>query len=176
MASSNRRGLLTEMLASAGLLDRLVNGLLDFDEVDRPAQAAASPTPQPEGDGGGVRVLLADDNPTNRKVIELILRASAAQVVSVENGAEAVDAWRCGRFDVILMDLRMPVMGGIEAIRRIRAEEDARALPRSPILVVSANSSPQDRHDSVGAGADGLLAKPIRAEELIGAIVGLLAA
>jgi len=173
----HQRALLTDIMGSAGLLDRLVNGLLDFEEVDRHgSQPLAAPTPKTDGEQGGVRVLVADDNPTNRKVIELILRASDAQVVSVENGAEAVSAWRSGRFDVILMDLRMPVMGGIEAIRQIRAEEDARELPRSPILVVSANTSPQDRHDSAGAGADGHLAKPIRAEELIGAILGLLAA
>ena len=173
----HQRTLLSDIMASAGLLDRLVNGLLDFEEVDRHGtQALPAPTPQTEGQSGGVRVLVADDNPTNRKVIELILKASDAQVVSVENGAEAVNAWRSGRFDVILMDLRMPVMGGIEAIRQIRAEEDARELPRLPILVVSANTSPQDRHDSAGAGADGHLAKPIRAEELIGAILGLLAA
>ena len=170
----NQRGLLSEILASASLLDRMVNGLLDFNEAGRPAAPAPGPAPRREGGPSAVRVLVADDNPTNRKVIELILGASDLEVVSVENGAEAVDAWRSDRFDVILMDLRMPVMGGIEAIRTIRSEESARALPRLPILVLSANTSPQDRDASAQAGADGHLGKPIRAEELIGAIADVL--
>jgi CheY-like chemotaxis protein len=172
----NQRGLLSEILASASLLDRLVNGLLDFNETERPADAAPSPPPRKAAGPAAVRVLVADDNPTNRKVIELILGSSDLDVVSVENGAEAVDAWRSDRFDLILMDLRMPVMGGLEAIRAIRAEEAAHALPRLPILVLSANTSPQDRDESARAGADGHLGKPIRAEELIGAIADMLTA
>jgi CheY-like chemotaxis protein len=172
----NQRGLLTEMLASASLLDRLVNGLLDFNEAQRPADPLPSPSPRKAAGPAAVRVLVADDNPTNRKVIELILGSSDLDVVSVENGAEAVDAWRGDGFDLILMDLRMPVMGGLDAIRAIRAEEAARALPRLPILVLSANTSPQDRDESAQAGADGHLGKPIRAEELIGAIADVLTA
>ncbi|HEY3696735.1 response regulator [Phenylobacterium sp.] len=171
----NQRNLLSDILASAGRLDRLVNGLLDFDETERtPASAGA---PQASADGGdpdAVRVLLADDNPTNRRVIELMLGAADVQVVSVENGAQAVAAWRSARFDVILMDLRMPVMDGIEAIRTIRADENARALPRSPIIVLSANTAPTDRAATAQAGADGHLGKPVKAEELIGAISAAL--
>src|SRR5205085_2872741 len=91
-----------------------------------------------------------------------------------ENGAEAVAAWRTGRFDAILMDLRMPVMDGIEAIRTIRADERARALPRSPIIVLSANTAVIDRAASAEAGADGHLGKPVNVEELIGTISALL--
>jgi CheY-like chemotaxis protein len=172
---AQQRTLLSEILASAGKLERLVTGLLDYGDADL---AAAEDThlaaPAPEG-GRPVRVLLADDNPTNRKVIELMLGAADAHVVSVENGAEAVDAWRAGRFDVILMDLRMPVMDGLEAIRAIRAEELEKALPRSPIVVLSANTGPADRDASARAGADGHLGKPVRAEDLIGAVVGVVA-
>jgi len=94
-------------------------------------------------------------------------------VTSVENGAQALDAWREQPYDVILMDLRMPVMDGLAAIRAIRAEEDAVGR-RAPIVVLSANTSPDDRQASAAAGADGHIGKPIRAEELFGAIEAAL--
>jgi CheY-like chemotaxis protein/PAS domain-containing protein len=171
----NQRNLVRDILASAGTLDRLVNGLLDYGDAqltptsDAPLAEAAAHV-----DGSAVRVLLADDNPTNRKVIELMLGAADADVVSVVNGAEAVDAWRASRFDVILMDLRMPVMDGLAAIQAIRTEETANAASRTPIIVISANTSPSDRQASAASGADGHLGKPIRAEELIGVILDLL--
>jgi CheY-like chemotaxis protein len=71
------------------------------------------------------------------------------------------------------MDLRMPVMGGIEAIEAIRAAETATGT-RVPIVVLSANTSPDDRQASAAAGADGHIGKPIRAQELFGAIEAVL--
>ena len=118
-------------------------------------------------------MLAADDNPTNRKVVELMLGAAGAQVVSVENGQEAVDAWRAGAFDVVLMDLRMPVMDGLEAIRAIRKAEGA-GLPRAPIIVISANTSATDVEASAAAGADRHIGKPLRAEDLFEAISGVM--
>src|SRR5690606_33898751 len=123
-----------------------------------------------------VRVLLADDNATNRKVVELMLGAAGVEVVSVENGAEAVKAWRQDRFDLALMDLRMPVMDGLAAIRAIRADEAGGSAARLPIIVLSANASPDDRRDSAEAGADRHLAKPIIAEALFGTIGEVLEA
>jgi CheY-like chemotaxis protein len=169
----HQRNLLIEMMASASRLDQLVNGLLDFERAEAPSAPAPAPV-QAAADADALRVLLADDNPTNRRVIELMLGAADVDVVSVENGAQAVAAWRAGRFDLILMDLRMPVMDGIEAIRTIRADEDARALPRSPIIVLSANTAAGDKEASAEAGADDHLGKPVRAEELIGAISAAL--
>jgi CheY-like chemotaxis protein len=99
-----------------------------------------------------------------------MLAAAGIQVVSVNDGAAAVEAWRAATFDVILMDLRMPVMDGIAAIRVIRDEERRTVRPATPILVLSANTSPQDRKASAQAGADGHIGKPIRAEELIAAL------
>jgi CheY-like chemotaxis protein/PAS domain-containing protein len=169
----HQRNLLVEMMASASRLDQLVNGLLDFERAEAPSVPAPAPV-QAAADPDTLRVLLADDNPTNRRVIELMLGAADVDVVSVENGAQAVAAWRAGRFDLILMDLRMPVMDGIEAIRTIRADEDARALPRSPIIVLSANTAAVDKEASAEAGADDHLGKPVRADELIGAISAAL--
>ncbi len=165
-------GLVTEILASAGQLDRLANGVLDYGDAARATDAGAQG--RPGADAPHLRVLAADDNPTNRKVVELLLGAAGAEVVSVENGAEAVEAWRAGAFDVVLMDLRMPVMDGLAAIRAIR-EAEAPGRPRAPIIVVSANTSATDREASAKAGADRHIGKPLRAEELFAAISEVVA-
>ncbi|MDP3174034.1 MAG: response regulator [Phenylobacterium sp.] len=165
--NANQQGLLAEIQASATQLDRLVSGLLDYGD----AEFAPAGEPHLAGPGSSaVSVLAADDNPTNRKVIELMLAAAEAAVTSVEDGAQALEAWRAGRYDVVLMDLRMPVMDGLEAIRAIRAEEARGGRARTPIIVLSANTSPDDRLASAAAGADGHIGKPIGAEELIAAI------
>jgi signal transduction histidine kinase/ActR/RegA family two-component response regulator len=122
-----------------------------------------------------LRVLLADDNATNRRVLEMFLSAAAADVVSVENGLEAVQAAGARDFDVVLMDLHMPVMDGLSAIREIRRTE-APAQPRTPIIVISANATGEDRAASASAGADRHIAKPVRAEELFGVIAEVLEA
>ncbi|HVK42573.1 MAG TPA: response regulator [Phenylobacterium sp.] len=166
--------LLEDIAASAGQLERLVSGLLDYGDAARATDTLApSPVP-PEAGRPPLRVLAADDNPTNRKVLELMLGAAGAEVISVENGEQAVEAWRGGAFDVLLMDLRMPVMDGLDAIRAIRKAE-APGLPRAPIIVVSANTSPGDLLASTAAGADHHIGKPVRAEALFDAISGVLA-
>lgn len=168
---ANQAALVADIRASADLLQQLVSGLLDYGEANLAAESrpAASPT-WVEAPRWSLRVLAADDNPTNRKVIELMLAAAGIQVVSVNDGAAAVEAWRAATFDVILMDLRMPVMDGIAAIRAIREEERRTGRPATPILVLSANTSPPDRKASAAAGADGHIGKPIKAEELIAAL------
>jgi CheY-like chemotaxis protein/anti-sigma regulatory factor (Ser/Thr protein kinase) len=119
---------------------------------------------------GAIRVLLADDHANNRAVIELILGSVGVQMVSVENGAEAVEAYKAQPFDVVLMDLQMPVMDGITAIREIRAHEANLNSVRTPIVVVSANVQSEHMRRSAEAGADAHLAKPILAPTLLAAI------
>ncbi|MDB5495225.1 MAG: hypothetical protein JWP86_2562 [Phenylobacterium sp.] len=168
---ANQAALVADIRASADVLQQLVSGLLDYGEANLAAEGGPASSPASvEAPGWSLRVLAADDNPTNRKVIELMLAAAGVQVVSVNDGAAAVEAWRAATFDVILMDLRMPVMDGIAAIRAIRDEERRTARPATPILVLSANTSPQDRRASAAAGADGHIGKPIKAEELIAAL------
>jgi signal transduction histidine kinase/ActR/RegA family two-component response regulator len=132
-----------------------------------------APMPPPPALGAAdraLRVLVADDNPTNRKVVELILQAVGAEVVSVENGQEAADAAQAEAFDLILMDLMMPVMDGLTAIETIRRAETASGKPRRPIVVLSANSAAADIAASHQAGADGHLSKPIRPDVLLTAL------
>lgn len=170
--TKTQRGLVEEILASTRQLDRLVGGLLDYG--DAALETDTSPAhPMQDAATRPLRVLAADDNATNRRVIELMLGAAGAEVVSVENGRDAVAAWRGGAFDLVLMDLRMPVMDGLAAIREIRAAE-TRGRPRAPIIVISANTSPEDLAASTNAGADGHLGKPIRAEALFATISGVM--
>lgn len=113
-----------------------------------------------------MRVLLAEDHPTNRRVVELILAAAGVELVSVENGAEAVDEATRGEFDLILMDMQMPVMDGLTAISAIRRRE-ARLGRRTPIYTLTANAMPEHADASQRAGADGHVTKPITAERLL---------
>ncbi len=116
------------------------------------------------------RALVVDDNATNRRVAELLLQSVGADVVSVEDGEQAIDAFRRDRFDVILMDMMMPVMDGLaatEAIRRIEAEHHLRP---TPIIMLTASSLPEHITASLDAGADLHLAKPVNAAALFDAV------
>ena len=117
-----------------------------------------------------IRVLVVDDNATNRKVAELILESMGADVACVENGREGVEAVERGAFDVVLMDLQMPVMDGLAATRAIRAREALQGLPATPVVVLSANVMREHIEASAAAGANGHLGKPIRADALIAAV------
>jgi signal transduction histidine kinase/NO-binding membrane sensor protein with MHYT domain/CheY-like chemotaxis protein len=113
------------------------------------------------------KVLIVDDNPVNRQVLELILGSVGIDHASVENGREALEAFETGGYDAVLMDIQMPVMDGLEATRRIRAWERREQRPRSPILIVSANCLKEHVDAGRAAGADAHLNKPISAAELI---------
>ena len=114
-----------------------------------------------------IRVLLADDHPVNRKVVEMILAQANIELTSVENGAEAVQACRDGDFDIVLMDMQMPVMDGLTATREIRLNEVAMGLARTPIVMLTANALAEHIASAEAAGADRHLAKPFDAAELL---------
>ena len=115
-------------------------------------------------------MLLAEDHPTNRKVVALILEAVGVELTVVENGQAAVEATLANDFDVILMDMQMPVMDGLTAIRLIRERERALGSRRTPILALTANAMPEHARASAEAGADGHLSKPIAAARLVEAV------
>jgi len=134
-------------------------------------EPAAATGPAIERSGRAPKVLVVDDNETNRKVAELILAAIGAEVVCVEDGQAAIDAVESDAFDVVLMDLQMPVMDGLTATRAIRAREAAAGSPRLPIIVLSANVMREHIDASNAAGADDHIGKPVRAETLIAAVL-----
>jgi CheY-like chemotaxis protein len=109
-------------------------------------------------------ILVAEDNEINRKIVSAILMKLGHSPICAENGLEAVDAWRTGRFDCILMDIRMPVMDGEEAASSIRREEPDSV--RIPIVALTAHSLKGDRERLLARDFDGYLAKPLNVVEL----------
>ena len=116
------------------------------------------------------RVLLAEDHPVNQRVVQLILKPLGVDVEIVENGQDAVEAYKNGSYDVILMDMRMPVMDGLVATRQIRDIESNENRGHTPILVLSANAMPEHCDQSMMAGADMHVGKPLTPERLIDAV------
>ena len=145
-------------------------------EPDAEPQDARVADQAAESETSTLRVLVTDDNATNRMVAELIMASIGAEVICAENGQEAIDAFDRSPFDVVLMDLQMPVMDGLTATRTIREREAERGLPRTPVVVVSANIMPEQKAASAAAGADEHLGKPVRAEELIATVVKVIQA
>ena len=140
---------------------------IPFNTAEAPA-TAPEVVPQSTGDEPAtIRVLLADDHPVNRKVVEMILSQVSVELTSVENGAEAVQACRDGDFDIVLMDMQMPVMDGLTATREIRLNEAAMGLSRTPIVMLTANALAEHIASAEAAGADRHLAKPFDAAELL---------
>jgi PAS domain S-box-containing protein len=114
-----------------------------------------------------LNVLLVEDHPVNQKLALGLLEKWGHRSVLANNGREAVDLFGSEPFDVILMDMQMPVMGGIEATRLIRAREQAAGLAPTPIIAMTANAMQSDREACLQAGMDDYLAKPIKARDLM---------
>jgi PAS domain S-box-containing protein len=130
---------------------------------------AAAPARLPAGAVAppGLRVLLAEDNPMNALLIKRILARSQCTVVHVTTGTAALAAWQRQRFDVVLMDMQMPELDGLEATRRIRAQEERQPGGRTPIVALTANALKEDEQRCRDAGMDDYLAKPIDIERFL---------
>ena len=115
-----------------------------------------------------LHVLIADDHPANRFLAGKLLEMFGCTHDAVENGAEAVEAARTGAYDLILMDIKMPVMDGVAATRAIRALGGERA--DLPILALTANADERDAADYLASGMDGVVQKPIEPDVLLNAI------
>ena len=166
----------------AGLMGGEVDGAVRSEGgavfwLDLPLEAMegeAQPTPTPaEPSSRAINVLVADDHPTNRRVVELML-GDLARITGVEDGRAAVEAYSSQRFDIVLMDIQMPVMDGLAAVREIRAIEAARRRPRTPIMMLTANVHEEHQRASREAGADRHIGKPFTAALLLGAMGELL--
>jgi two-component system sensor histidine kinase/response regulator len=109
----------------------------------------------------GLRVLLAEDNCVNQKLAISLLEKMGHEVSLAVNGREAVEMWRQKCFDVVLMDIQMPVMGGVEAAQKIR-EEEQKTGGYIPIIAVTAHAMAGETEKYLGSGMDGYVSKPIR--------------
>ncbi|HEX3919293.1 MAG TPA: ATP-binding protein [Caulobacteraceae bacterium] len=148
--------------------------------VELPFERAASSAPveaaHPTVDvqQRSVRVLAAEDNLVNQKVLKAIVEPMDVELSLVGDGRAALEAWRSGEFDVILMDIQMPVMDGISAAKAIRAEERGLKRPRTPILALTANALVHQVEEYLAAGMDGHVAKPIEITKLYDAMSRVL--
>jgi signal transduction histidine kinase/ActR/RegA family two-component response regulator len=118
----------------------------------------------------GMKVLMAEDHPTNQKVVQIILDPFGIDLTIVGNGEDAVEAWSRNRFDAVLMDMQMPVMDGLTATRAIREREAAAGRPPALIIMLTANAMDEHVEAAHAAGADLHIAKPLRPAQLIAAL------
>ncbi len=121
-----------------------------------------------------VRILVAEDNPTNQLVIKMMLGHAGIEPHIVGNGKEAIAAWQAHPWDVILMDVQMPEMDGLDATREIRRRERLAARPRVPILALTANAMTHQAAEYAAIGMDGLVPKPIDATLLFETLQSVL--
>lgn len=147
---------------------------LELMEVDRSLQEHECPEAT-EGNWPGMdrplRVLLAEDNPINQTVVLSILEEHPCRIEVAENGQEALQLCQCSNFDVILMDIQMPVMDGLEALSLLRQRETS----HTPVVVLTASSRQDDGQEYLQAGADHYLSKPIQEDQLLAALTRVLA-
>ena len=130
----------------------------------------------PEDQGRALRILAAEDNATNQMVLSTIIQIFGAELEIVGDGAKAVEAWDIGDYDVILMDIQMPVMDGMTATSEIRRRETLQKRARTPIIALSANAMVHQIKEYLAVGMDGHVAKPIELPKLHAALEAALAA
>jgi CheY-like chemotaxis protein len=151
-------GYLIKPLRRASLVERILAiGEAHAGDDDRVAFGPAGRAPT----AGGARVLLAEDNPINAMLARTLLRREGAEVCCVTSGEAALEAMAADAFDLVLMDVRMPGVGGIEAARRLRARRD-----ETPIVALTADAFEDDRRACFDAGMDDFLVKPLSPEAL----------
>lgn len=122
----------------------------------------------PEEPGRAAHILVVDDNATNRMVAQSLVEMFDCTSEAAEDGDEAVEAAKSGRFDLILMDIRMPRMDGVSATRAIRALPGS--VGATPIIALTANADPEDAEGYLAAGMNGVVEKPMKPEHLLSAL------
>ena len=169
------RELCTLMGGTIGAVSREGEGSTFIARLPIPAAAAGVVSTPVESDllRGGLpplRVLAAEDNLINQLVLQTLLHQAGIEPVMVADGAQALEAWRTGQWDVILMDVQMPVMDGPTATRTIREEEARLGRARTPIVALTANAMAHQVAEYYGAGMDDFVPKPLEAALLFAAL------
>jgi two-component system, sensor histidine kinase len=141
---------------------------LIFDLLARRAQKAAGHAQDSKAQETAAHILVVDDNATNRMVAETLCAMFDCTTEAVEDGREAIEIAKSGRFDLILMDIKMPQMDGVEATRIIRAIPGKAG--RVPIIALTANADPEDCEAYLAAGMNGVVEKPMKPEHLLQAL------
>jgi PAS domain S-box-containing protein len=136
-------------------------------------RSITTPRPAPASPHGTLHILLAEDNEVNQMYAVELLQRRGHTVVVANNGQEALADWEMGTFDIVLMDVQMPLMDGFAATAAIRQRENATGR-HTPIIALTAHVMKGDRERCVAAGMDAYASKPLRPQELFAAIDGVL--
>ena len=118
-----------------------------------------------------MRILAAEDNATNRRVLAALMAPLGVELTLACDGMEALEAFTTAAYDLVLMDIQMPVLSGLEAARAMRNLEDQRGGPRTPIVAVTANVMSYQIEEYLAAGMDAVVPKPLQADALLQAIL-----
>jgi CheY-like chemotaxis protein len=165
---------LVKPIRQSALFDAILNTLSQHSDgkkgrtVDRPKKKGVTTETQEKGDidmHPSLKILLAEDNAVNRKLAEVLLRKREWDVVSVTDGQEALTVLEKEKFDLILMDVQMPVMDGFVATHKIRQKEASKG-GHIPIIAMTAHAMKGDREKCIEAGMDDYVSKPMKADEL----------
>jgi two-component system, sensor histidine kinase and response regulator len=156
-------GLLFKPINASELLDTLL-AALGAGMLSAPRQQ--QPAVLPPGSLRGQRLLIVEDNRLNQQVMRELLESAGAEITVAEDGAEALAACTDGRFGAVLMDLQMPVMGGIECTERLRASGN-----EVPVIAMTASATPSDRERCFKAGMNEFLSKPVDLDKLAAALL-----
>lgn len=147
---------------------------IPIQQAPQVAADVTSPAPPGQSVTDSVRVLLAEDHPVNQKVVQLLLAPYGVDLTIAQDGAEAIDRFRDESYDLILMDMQMPVVDGLQATRSIREIEKAEARSRTPIGMMTANTSETHKRRASESGADIFISKPVTSDVLLVGIDDLL--
>ncbi|HEX3709937.1 MAG TPA: response regulator [Pseudolabrys sp.] len=165
-------GYLVKPVRAASLAARLSHEER-FDSASAVAdiESAAAPAANGNSKGKGLSILVAEDNEINALLVRVLLTRLGHRPTIAGNGEAALESWAAARaagapYDLVLMDVQMPGMDGLEAARRIRAAEAQSDTPRTRMLALTANAQSEDRDAALAAGMDGLLVKPLDRERL----------
>jgi two-component system, sensor histidine kinase len=142
--------------------------------LEQAAEPRAPAPGAPQGALAGLRVLAAEDNRVNQVVLRALLAPLGVEPIMVADGAEAVAAWEASEWDLVLMDVRMPVMDGLAATAAIRAREQSQGRRRTPIIGLSADAMDHQVDELLAAGMDSHVSKPIDVTRLYGVLEAAL--
>jgi two-component system, sensor histidine kinase and response regulator len=146
-----------------------VTRVVSADET-APVRPLAEPEPPRFEHPPALMILLAEDSEDNRLLIAAFLRNTPHQLETAENGRIAVEMFKTRHYDLVLLDLNMPVMGGYSAVAAMRTWEQEQGVSPTPVVALTGRAMPEDRVRSIEAGCNGHLTKPLRREVLMEAI------